>query len=230
MTHAPLCVVAGAGPGNGHAIARRFLDEGYRVALLARRPNAHASLELARGFVCDLEDPESIRATFASIRSELGDPEVLVYNASPGVWGDIEELSDESFERAWRVNALGAFVASREVIPAMKAAGHGAIVLVGATASLRGMPKTAAFAPAKAAQRALAQSMARQLWPGGIHVALVIIDGIVDLPWLRAELPDRPDEFFVQPDAVANTVFHLAHQHESAWSFEVEARPYGERW
>ena len=112
----------------------------------------------------------------------------------------------------------------------MKAAGRGAIVFIGATASRRGGPRSAAFAPAKAAQRSLAESMARSLWPVGIHVALVVVDGVVDLPRTRKAMPDKPDSFFIKPDGVAETVFQLCAQDPSAWSFEVEARPFGETW
>ena len=112
----------------------------------------------------------------------------------------------------------------------MKRRGRGAIILIGATASRRGMPRTAGFAPAKAAQRSLADSMARHLWPAGIHVALVIVDGVVDLARTRQAMQDKPDSFFVQPDDVATTVLWLCQQPRSAWSFEVEARPFGESW
>lgn len=155
---------------------------------------------------------------------------MLVYNAGAGAWGTVEEIGPRDFEAHWRVNALGTLLAAQQVIPAMKAAGSGSIVCIGATASRRGSARAAAFAPAKAAQRLLAESMARHLWPAGIHVALVIIDGIVDLPAARARLPDKGDAFFVQPAAVAETVYQLTTQDRSAWSFEVEVRPFGETW
>ena len=128
------------------------------------------------------------------------------------------------------MNTLGAFLASKQVIPAMKKAGRGNIVFIGATASRRGNVKTAVFAPAKAAQRSLAESMARHLWPAGIHVSVVIVDGVVDLPRTRSMLKDKPDTFFVKPDDLADSVFHLTEQRRSTWSFEVEARPFGEVW
>ena len=131
---------------------------------------------------------------------------------------------------SWRVNALGAFLCARAVIPAMKAAGDGRIIFIGATASRRGGKMAAAFAPAKAAQRSLAESMARSLWPAGIHVALIILDGIVDLAPTRARMPDKPDDFFVDPNGVAEIAWDLARQSRRAWSFEVEARPFGEAW
>jgi NAD(P)-dependent dehydrogenase (short-subunit alcohol dehydrogenase family) len=164
------------------------------------------------------------------VRAELGEVDVLVYNAGSGSWGSIEEITPEAFEAAWRVNALGSLLVARQVIPAMKRAGAGSIIFIGATASLRGMPRTAAFAPAKAAQRILAESMARSLWPAGIHVALVVLDGVVDLPKTREMMPDKSEDFFIKPKDVAESAFWLSGQARSAWSFAIEARPFGETW
>ena len=230
----PVCVVVGVGPGNGAAIARRFGAEGHAVALLARSitfgERLARTLDGGRFYACDVAKEGDIVAAFTRIREDLGDPDVVVYNAGSGVWGDVESITPADFEAAWRINALGALVAAKQVIPAMKRRGRGAIILIGATASRRGMPRTAAFAPAKAAQRSLAESMARHLWPAGIHVALVIVDGVVDLERTRRAMPDKPDSFFVQPDDVATTVLRLCQQPRSAWSFEVEARPFCESW
>jgi NAD(P)-dependent dehydrogenase (short-subunit alcohol dehydrogenase family) len=230
----PVCAVAGVGPGNGAAFARRFATEGYAVALLARRTELTQKLasELpgARAYSCDVADAASVEHAFAAIRAELGDVDVLVYNAGSGVWGTVEDVSPADFEASWRTNTLGALLTAKQVIPAMKKAKRGSIVLIGATASRRGNVKTAAFAPAKAAQRSLAESMARHLWPSGVHVSLIIVDGAVDLPGTRQRMPDKPDTFFIKPDDVADTAFHLTQQKPSAWSFEVEARPFGETW
>ena len=228
-----VAVIAGVGPGNGAAFCRRFRADGYEVAGLARSRDALDAVEAetgAKGYVCDVGSPDSVAAAFAAIRSELGEPDVLVYNAGGGVFADVETITPDQFEASWRVNAYGALLCSQAVIPAMKAAGRGAIVFIGATASRRGGPRSAAFAPAKAGQRALAESMARSLWPAGIHVALVVVDGVVDLARTRARMPDKPDSFFIKPEGVAETVFHLVSQDRSAWSFEVEARPFGESW
>ncbi|HEX5239123.1 MAG TPA: SDR family oxidoreductase, partial [Sphingomicrobium sp.] len=181
-------------------------------------------------YACDAADPQSIASAFAAIRSDLGDPAVLVYNAGSGVRGDAESISLEAFENAWRVNALGALAASQQVIPAMKAAGSGAIVFIGATASLRGGTQTAAFAPAKAAQRSLAESMARSLAPQGVHVSLIVIDAVVNIHRTRERMPDKPDEFFIEPEDVASTAVWLAKQPRSAWTFEITVRPFGEKW
>ncbi|MHB8584153.1 MAG: SDR family NAD(P)-dependent oxidoreductase [Gammaproteobacteria bacterium] len=233
MSH-PVCVVMGVGPGNGAAIARRFARENFSVTLLARSTDFSgrlaAELGNARAYPCDTADPQSVRATFEHVCKDLGEVDVLVYNAGSGTWGNVEEVSAADLESAWRVNVLGAFAAAREVIPAMKQRGSGNIIFIGATASRRGAARTAAFAQAKAAQRSLAESMARHLWPAGIHVALVVIDGVVDLPRTRARMPGKPDSFFVKPEDVAATVYWLTQQPCSAWSFEVEARPFGEVW
>jgi NAD(P)-dependent dehydrogenase (short-subunit alcohol dehydrogenase family) len=230
----PVCVVVGIGPGNGVAIARRFEAGGHAVALLSRNETytaaVAAELPGARAYGCDAADPASIERAFADVARELGDPEVLVWNAGSGVFGTVEQVSLEAFEAAWRVNAFGAFAAVKRVIPAMQARGRGAIVFIGATASVKAGARSVAFAAAKFAQRGLAQSLARQLWPQGIHVALVVLDGVVDLPRTRANMPGKPDEFFVKPDGVAATVWGLTQQDRSAWSFEVEARPFGESW
>ena len=154
---------------------------------------------MARAYACDVGDPAAVGRTFASIGSDLGSVDVLIYNAGKGVWGSAEEVTLEDFETAWRTNTFGAFAAARSVIPAMKRRAAGHIIFIGATASRRGGAKTAAFASAKAAQRSLAESLARSLGPSGIHVSLIIIDGIVDEPSIRAKLAGKPDSFFVKP-------------------------------
>ena len=230
----PVCVVAGVGPGNGAALARRFHQEGYAVALLARSRELSADLaaELggSRAYACDVADEADVARAFAGIAAEMGPVEVLIYNAGSGVWGTFEQVSAQDFEQSWRVNTLGAFLTSKQVVGPMKKAGRGNIIFIGATASRRGNVKTAAFAPAKAAQRSLAESMARYLWPAGIHVALVILDGVVDLARTRKMMPDKPDSFFVKPEELAESVFQLTAQKRSVWSFELEARPFGETW
>jgi len=234
MSTVRIAVVAGAGPGNGTALAERFAKAGYRVAVLARE-KAHVDsiasrIEGSRGYACDVGDPASVASCFESIETELGAVDVLLYNAGSGVFADVESITPDQFEQSWRVNAYGALLCSRAVIPAMKAKGKGAIVFIGATASRRGGRNTAAFAPAKAAQRSLAESMARSLWPTGIHVALIVIDGVVDLERTRKAMPDKPDDFFVDPAGVAEIAWQLTGQSRRAWSFEVEARPYRETW
>ena len=229
-----VAVIAGAGPGNGQALAQRFAEAGYSVALLARNASKvealAAELTGARGYSCDVGDPASVSAAFASIRHDLGEVDTLVFNAGSGVFADIETITPVQFEASWRVNAFGGLLCSKEVMPAMIQRGSGNIVFIGATASRRGGIKTAAFAPAKAAQRSLAESMARALWPKGIHVAMIVVDGIVDSADARGWMKDRPPEGFVSPDGVAETAFFLTQQNRKAWAFEVEARPAIEQW
>lgn len=234
MINRPVCVVIGVGMGNGAAIARKFSEAGYKVALLARTLEFTSKLadELddAIAIACDVTNEQDVLSAFSQIRNQLGAVTSLIYNAGAGSWGTIEEISAASFEANWKVNALGALLSAQQVIPAMKASGSGNIVFVGATASRRGNAKTAAFSPAKAAQRALAESMARHLWPFGIHVSLLIVDGIVNIPTTRIKMPDKNDDFFVNPADIAASIYHLCTQPRSAWSFEVEARPFGETW
>jgi NAD(P)-dependent dehydrogenase (short-subunit alcohol dehydrogenase family) len=202
--------------------------------MLARSADALAALEDAipgaRAFPTDVADVAAVRATFARVRRELGPVRVLLHNAGSAAFGDVLDVTVEAFEQAWRVNALALLVCGQEAARDMLAAGGGAIVVTGATASLRGGVPFAAFAPAKAAQRSLAQSMARRLGPEGIHVAYVIVDGVIDIPLTRQLLPDRPHDAFLRPDAIAECVHQLVQQDRSAWTFELDLRPFGEKW
>ncbi|MBV5273086.1 MAG: SDR family NAD(P)-dependent oxidoreductase [Lamprocystis purpurea] len=230
----PVCVIVGAGPGNGAAFARQFSRAGYRVALLARGRDSLDALtaEIAgtRAYTYDATDPADAERVFAAIRQDLGTPQTLIYNASTREFGDIDATTPDAFERAWKVNTYGCLLAAQQVIPDLRAAGQGSIVIIGATASLKGAAGFVAFASAKAAQRSLAQSLARQLGPQGIHVAYVVIDAVVDMPASRAMIPDAPDTFFARPDDIAESVFFLARQPRSAWTFELDLRPFGEHW
>lgn len=231
----PVCVIVGAGPGNGAAFGHRFADSGYRVALLARSADkVHAMADAlgdgARGYAYDASDPDVAAAVFDQIAGDLGPVDTLIYNAGSGSFKTIDEATVEDFEMGWRINALGCVVAAKQVIPGMRKAGSGNIVVIGATASLRGGARTAPFASAKAAQRSLTQSLARQLGPEGIHVAYAIIDGVIDLERTRARMPDKPDDFFLQPAHIADAVHYLTRQPRSAWTFELDVRPFGERW
>lgn len=234
MSDRGVCVVTGVGPGTGAAVSRRFAAGGYRVAMLARSADVLADLaseiDGATAHPTDVTDPAAVERTFARIEREVGPPTVLVHNAGNAVFGSVTDVAPDAMEAGWRVNAFGLYLCARAVIPAMRAAGGGAIVVTGATAALRGGAGFAAFASAKAAQRMLAESMARQLGPEGIHVAYVVVDGVIDMPLTRRFFPDRSDDFFVSPTAIADTYFHLAHQDRSAWSFQVDVRPYGEKW
>lgn len=234
MANPPVCAIVGVGPGNGAAFARRFSSDGYAVALLARSAafsrELAGSLPHARAWECDVADAASVDRTFTEITDALGAPSVVIYNAGSGMWGSFDDATAADFEASWRVNALGGFLVAKCAIPAMKRAGRGSFIFIGATASRRGGAKSTAFSSAKVAQRALAESMARHLWPAGVHVSLIVIDAVVDLPRTRQRLADKPDDFFARPDDIAATAAWLAAQPRSAWAFEVEARPFGESW
>jgi NAD(P)-dependent dehydrogenase (short-subunit alcohol dehydrogenase family) len=190
----------------------------------------------AKGYVCDVSDLEQLVDTVHKVQSEMGSPEVLIHNAVSGVLdgggaSTFLESDPQRLERNFRVNTTSLLYLAREVAPAMIDAGRGAILVTGNTSAMRGKARFAYFAPTKAAQRILAQSMARDLGPKGVHVAYVLIDAAIDTPRTRPVFAaDKPDDFFCKPTAIADEMFHVAHQDRSAWSFDVEIRPFGENW
>ncbi|MGE0487055.1 MAG: SDR family NAD(P)-dependent oxidoreductase [Gammaproteobacteria bacterium] len=234
MTTQPVALVTGVGPGTGAAIARRFAAGGYAVAMLARNAERLAALasEIPHALACpcDVTDTDALDAALATVRAELGQPSVLVHNAVGGAFGNFLDIEAAVLERNFHVNTLALLHLGQRLAPDMIAAGRGAIVVTGNTAALRGKSAFAGFAPTKAAQRILAEAMARELGPRGVHVAYVVIDAVIDLAWTRRRFADRPDEFFIKPAAIAEEIWHLAHQDRSAWSFLHELRPFGENW
>ena len=229
-----VCVITGVGPGTGAALTRRFATGGYRVAMLARNADRLAALEAqvagAKAFPCDVSDPEQVTAAAEAIRRDLGEPAVLIHNAVGGAFGTFLEIDPEILNRNFQTNAMGLLYLARAFVPAMIAQGEGALIATGNTSAQRGRAAFAGFAPTKAAQRILAEAIARDAGPKGVHVAYVVIDAVIDVPWTRERFKDRPDDFFIKPAAIADEIFHLAHQDKSAWSFNVEIRPYGEAW
>lgn len=230
----PVCAVLGVGPGNGAALARAFHAAGHAVALLARSGGFSGELagELDGSLAvrCDLGQPAEVERALAEVAATLGPVQTLVYNGGRGAFGPVDQVSVDDFEATWRLHALGLYAAARQVIPGMQQHRSGNIVVIGATASRRGVAGTAAFAPAKMAQKGLAESMARHLGPQGIHVSLLILDGLVLGPAARARRPDWPQDRFIHPDAVAAAALALTQQPPSAWTFELDLRPAGESW
>lgn len=227
---APVCAVVGAGPGIGAAVARRFAREGFRVGLIGRHAETLEPIarELQGAVVApaDAGDAASLAAAFARIREQAGDPSVLVYNTpGPFKMAGILEISSEEFESAWRASAFGAFHAAREVLPAMVAKGQGTVIFTGATAAMRGGARFMLVAAGKFTLRALSQSIARELGPKGIHCAHVVIDGVVLSDRAKQWMPDRPDDAFLSPDAIADTYWMLHTQHRTAWTQELDLRP-----
>ena len=230
----PVALVTGVGPGTGSAIARRLAGAGYAVAMLARSTERLATLakELpdSRGYPCDVSEPASLADALAAVRRDMGAPEVLIHNAVGATFGTFRDITPESLRQNFEINTVALLQLAQALTPAMVAAGRGSVVVTGNTSAWRGKANFAGFAPTKAAQRILTEAMARDLGPQGVHVAYVTIDAVIDLEWTRRQFAGRPDEFFIQPAAIADEVLHLIQQDRSAWPFNVELRPFGESW
>ncbi|HEY2750967.1 SDR family NAD(P)-dependent oxidoreductase [Phenylobacterium sp.] len=226
----PLALVTGVGPGTGAAVARRFAEGGYRVAMLARDADRLAALahEIPDSIAapCDVADASALERVVA----DVGNPQVVVHNAVGGAFGTFSQIEAETLRRNFEINTMALFNLARLTTPAMVAAGEGAVIVTGNTSATRGRAAFAGFAPTKAAQRILAESLARDLGPKGVHVAYLIIDAVIDVPWQRQRLPDAKDDIFTSPASIAAEVFHLAHQPRDAWSFLAEVRPFHEPW
>jgi len=230
-------MVVGVGPGLGAALVRRFAQGGHAVAMLARSrefmDGLAAEVKAAGGrtlaVTADVGDAAEINRAFDTVRSKLGVPEVLLYNAGSGKWGTISEITPEQYEDSWRVNAFGAFLCAKQAVPDMIKNKRGVILLTGATAGIKAGPMSAAFGPAKFAVRGLAQSLARDLGPRGIHVAYVNVDGMIDMPAVRSQMPSVKDEDLLKPAAIAEAYWFLANQDPSAWTQELDVRPFKEK-
>lgn len=226
--------VTGVGPGTGLATVRRLVEGGYDVAMIARSEERlrefEAQIPGTRAFTGDVSDHAAMDRLMNRIEAEFGMPEVLIHNAVGGVFGNFMEIDPAVLERNFQVNVMAFLHLARRVAPAMIEAGRGAIVASGNTSALRGKSNFSGFAPTKAAQRILAESMARELGPKGVHVAYVLIDAVIDLAWTRKMRPDAPDDFFIKPAEIADEIFHVVHQPKGAWSFNVEIRPFKEAW
>jgi NAD(P)-dependent dehydrogenase (short-subunit alcohol dehydrogenase family) len=228
-----VAVILGVGPGLGAAVVRRFAREGFAVGLLARGEEGLAAVQeeiegaggTAFATLADATDAASVASAFEEVREKLGDPVVFVYNAGAFQMGGILDLSPEQFDDCFRANCSGAFYGAQQVLPAMVNRGRGTIIFTGATAALRGSANFAALATGKFGLRALAQSMAREFGPQGIHVAHVIIDGQINSPRLREAQPDREESTTLSPDAIAETYWQLHSQDPSAWTLELDLRP-----
>jgi len=233
-----VAVVVGVGPGLGAALVRRFAEGGHTVAMVARSrefmDELAAEIKAAgRGAIlavnADVGDAAQMRRAFDTVRSKLGAPEVLLYNAGSGNWGTLTEITPEQYEDSWRTNAYGAFLSAKETVSDMIVKRRGVMLFTGATAGIKAGPKSVAFGPAKFAVRGLAQSLARDLGPRGIHVAYVNVDGIIDIPHTRSRMPSLKNEDLLKPQAIAEAFWYLANQEPSAWTQELDVRPFKEK-
>lgn len=222
-------LIIGAGAGLSASLARLFAAKGMKVALAARSTGDLAALAAETGaslHACNAAEHGQVAALFAALDGG-GAPDVVVYNASARVRGPFAELDPQAVARAVQVTALGAFFAAQEAVKRMQPAGHGAVLFTGASAGVKGYAQSAPFAMGKFALRGLAQSMARELHPKGIHVGHFVIDGGIRSA-TRQDAPESPDSL-LDPDAIARTYWHFLGQDRSAWAWEIELRPWVER-
>lgn len=230
-------VIAGVGPGLGASLARKFAKEGCRVAMLARSPDFLEALskELRRrgtevlAIPADISNAGQVAAAFERIRDQLGPVDLLVNNASAGgPFGQpFVEISPENFAHGWQVGVLGSFLCSQAVVPGMLKKKIGCILFTGATSSVRGRAIT--FSSAKFALRGLAQALAKELWPKGVHVAHVIVDGVISENEYQAASENETEDPLMNPASIAEAYWGLAMQDSSAWSLELDLRPHREK-
>jgi NAD(P)-dependent dehydrogenase (short-subunit alcohol dehydrogenase family) len=223
-------LIVGAGEGISASLARLFAKEGLRVALAARhieKLGALCSKTGASAFACNAAEPDDVERLFGAVEREIGAPDVVVYNASARARGAFVDLVPAEVAQAIAVSAFGGFLVAQQAVRRMLPHQHGAILFTGASASVKGYPQSAPFAMGKFALRGLAQSMARELSPQGIHVAHFVIDGGIRSA-MRTEPVDRPDSM-LDPDAIALSYWNVLCQPRSAWTWELELRPWVEK-
>ena len=223
-------LIVGAGPGLSASLARLFSREGMAVALAARNADKLAGLARETGAValsCDASESAQVERLFASLDAQLGAPSLVVYNAGRRVRGPIEALDPGEVQRAWMVGCFGGFLVAQQAARRMLATQRGTILFTGATASVKGFAQSAGFALNKFGLRGLAQSLARELAPKGIHVAHIVIDGGIASSYAKSA-EERASDRFLDPDAIAREYLHLHRQQRSAWTWELELRPYTE--
>ena len=229
-------VITGVGPGLGASLVRKFASEGYQVGLLARSSgyietlaaDIAASGTKALALPTDIADSQMVEISFSTIREELGGVDVLINHAGNAAWGEFDQLTAEDFQCSWEVCAFGSFLCAQQVVPNMVEKGSGAILFTGATSAIRGRAGAIAFSSAKFAARGLAWALAREMGPKGIHVAHIIIDGVIDTPGVRERYQLSEDEPLLLPDDIAEAYWNLVQQPKSTWAFELDLRPHNE--
>ncbi|MDZ7688907.1 MAG: SDR family NAD(P)-dependent oxidoreductase [Halobacteriales archaeon] len=235
--HGKTAVIAGVGPGLGESLATRFAEEGYSVGLFARSADYLSELEEsieadggdALAVPTDITSQEEVSAGFEEVRDEFGGVDVLVNHASAASWKGLRDSSLGGFENAWRVAAYGGFLCSKHAVEDMVGDDKGGtIIFTGATSAVRGRGGAVGFSSAKFAVRGLAESMARELGPEGVHVAHVVIDGMIDTQRVRERFPEADEDGLLNPDEIADSYVHLVEQDRSAWTLELDLRPHVE--
>ena len=229
-----LCLVTGVGPGTGTSVVKRFAIAGYKVAMLSRSEerllNLQAEIPNTVAYPCDVSNEQQMSDVINKVKNDLGVPDVLVHNAVKGGRGNFLEIKPKDLLKNFEVNTMGLLYLARGFAQEMIDRGNGSIIVTGNTSARRGKPWFATTAPTKAAQRILAESIAREIGPKGIHVSYILIDAAIDVPWTREAWPEKPDDFFMKPNSIADEIFHITNQDKSAWTFDVEIRPFAEPW
>lgn len=229
-------VITGVGSGLGAALVRKCVREGCQVGMFARSADYLTQLEkevknqggTALGIPTDITDPDQVKKGFQVVREKYGPVDILINHAGNATWGGVQDITPDHFDKAWRIGPYASFLCTQEVVPDMTQRGKGAILFSGATSSVRGRGGAVAFSSAKFGVRGLAESLARELWPQGIHVAHVVIDGAIDTPWARQDSTSDPSEPLLDPDAMAEAYWNLASQDRQAWTLEIDLRPFNE--
>ena len=235
MTERETAIVFGVGPGLGWALARRFVTENMQVAAVARDKSKLESMIEAgrcdgvRPYAADVSKAEDVLRVFDGLDRDLGEPDLVVFNAGAFQKSNVLDIDPADFERCWRIGCLGGLLVGQAAARRMVKRGHGTIIFTGATAALRGSAGFANLAVPKFGLRALAQSMARELGPQGIHIGFVIIDGQIDSERYRHLIGERGEDSLLAPDAIAELYLQLHRQPRSAWSHEIDVRPWSEK-
>jgi len=229
----PVCVIVGVGPGTGAALVHRFASE-YRVAMIARSADRLEALAVevdgAFSYPCDVGDGEAFIATLQRIGDELGSPSVAIHNPVVGARGSYDQLDPAILAESLLTNAMSLLHLAQQLVPPMVEAGAGVLLCTGSTGAYEGSVAMTGYAPSRAAQRTLAESIAKTVAPQGVHVAYLVIDGVIDTASMRGYYPNEAEDFFMQPAVVAEECWRLVHQPRSAWSFRAEIRPAHRRW
>ena len=229
-------VITGVGAGLGAALVRKFVNEGCHVGMFARSGKYLTQLAQemkgqpgsAIAIPTDITDPEQIKKGFQTVRETFGSVDILINHAGNATWGGVQDITPDHFTQAWRVGPYASFLCTQEVVRDMVNKGTGAILFSGATSSVRGRGGAVAFTSAKFGVRGLAESLARELWPKGIHVAHVVIDGGIDTPDANQSSSSDPSEPMLNPDSMAEAYWNLAIQDKQAWTLEIDLRPFNE--
>ena len=229
-----VCLITGVGPGTGSALVRRFAAGGYTIAMLARSEDRLAELTEAvpdaHAFACDVSDLEALRQTVTRVEKDLGPIHTVIHNAVSATLSNYLELDPADLRKNFEINTVALLRLAQLTTPAMMERGEGVFMATGNTSAYRGKANFAGFAPTKAAQRIMLESIARHSGPMGVHAVYVAIDAVINVPWTREVFADKPEEFFCQPDDIAQACYDIAHQPKTTWSSDVVIRPYGEEW